>query len=115
MTGSRSPIHFVPYDEAYEAGFEDMPRRVPDISKLAQLIGYEPKSTSTTSFRALLRTCASSKRCPGRLKPTSAASGRRIINASMHLRVLAAAVLFTVLAAPAGAQQASSFNSTAAR
>jgi UDP-glucose 4-epimerase len=42
-TGSRSPIHFVPYDEAYEAGFEDMPRRVPDISKLAQLIGYEPK------------------------------------------------------------------------
>ena len=43
MTGSRSPIHLVPYDEAYEAGFEDMPRRVPDISKLAQLIGYEPK------------------------------------------------------------------------
>ena len=43
MTGSGSPIHFVPYDEAYEAGFEDMPRRVPDISKLAQLIGYEPK------------------------------------------------------------------------
>jgi len=43
MTDSRSPIHLVPYDEAYEAGFEDMPRRVPDISKLAQLIGYEPK------------------------------------------------------------------------
>ena len=43
MTGSRSSIAFVPYDEAYEAGFEDMPRRVPDISKLAELIGYEPK------------------------------------------------------------------------
>src|SRR5688572_29567764 len=43
MTGSRSPIQFVPYDEAYEAGFEDMPRRAPDISKLAQLIGYDPK------------------------------------------------------------------------
>ena len=43
LTGSRSPIHFVPYDEAYEAGFEDMPRRVPDISKLAALIGYQPK------------------------------------------------------------------------
>ena len=43
MTGSRSAIHFVPYDQAYEAGFEDMPRRVPDISKLAQLIGFEPK------------------------------------------------------------------------
>ena len=43
LTGSQSPIHFVPYDEAYEAGFEDMPRRVPDISKLHDLIGYEPK------------------------------------------------------------------------
>ena len=43
MTGSRSPIHLVPYDEAYEAGFEDMPRRVPDISKLSELIGYRPK------------------------------------------------------------------------
>jgi UDP-glucose 4-epimerase len=43
MTASTSPIHFIPYDEAYEAGFEDMPRRVPDISKLRELIGYEPK------------------------------------------------------------------------
>ena len=43
MTGSSSPIQMVPYDEAYEAGFEDMPRRVPDISKIRALIGYEPK------------------------------------------------------------------------
>jgi UDP-glucose 4-epimerase len=43
MTDSASPIHYVPYDEAYEAGFEDMPRRVPDLSKLRDLIGYEPK------------------------------------------------------------------------
>jgi len=43
MTGSTSPIQMVPYDEAYEAGFEDMPRRVPDISKIRALIGYEPK------------------------------------------------------------------------
>ena len=43
MTASSSPIHLVPYDEAYEAGFEDMPRRVPDISKIRALIGYEPK------------------------------------------------------------------------
>ena len=40
---SDSPIQLVPYDQAYEAGFEDMPRRVPDISKLRALIGYEPK------------------------------------------------------------------------
>jgi len=43
LTGSNSPIQLVPYDEAYEAGFEDMPRRVPDISKIRSLIGYEPK------------------------------------------------------------------------
>src|SRR4051812_29250675 len=43
MTASASPIQMVPYDEAYEAGFEDMPRRVPDISKIRALIGYEPK------------------------------------------------------------------------
>ena len=40
---SDSPIQLVPYDQAYEAGFEDMPRRVPDISKLRALVGYEPK------------------------------------------------------------------------
>jgi UDP-glucose 4-epimerase len=43
LTGSRSPIHFVPYDEAYEAGFEDMPRRVPDITKIRELIGFEAR------------------------------------------------------------------------
>ena len=43
LAGSESPIQLVPYDQAYEAGFEDMPRRVPDISKLNALIGYEPK------------------------------------------------------------------------
>ena len=41
-TGSSSPIEFVPYDKAYEAGFEDMPRRVPDLTKVRQLVGYEP-------------------------------------------------------------------------
>jgi UDP-glucose 4-epimerase len=42
MTNSASPIVTIPYDQAYEAGFEDMPRRVPDISKIRALIGYEP-------------------------------------------------------------------------
>ena len=41
--GSSSEIQYIPYDQAYEAGFEDMPRRVPDIAKLGNLIGYEPK------------------------------------------------------------------------
>jgi UDP-glucose 4-epimerase len=42
MTGSQSPILKIPYDQAYEAGFEDMPRRVPDLTKVKSLIGYEP-------------------------------------------------------------------------
>jgi len=42
ITNSTSRIVFVPYDEAYEEGFEDMMRRVPDISKVNGLIGYQP-------------------------------------------------------------------------
>jgi len=43
LTGSSSTIEFIPYDKAYEEGFEDMPRRVPDLTKVTQLVGYEPK------------------------------------------------------------------------
>ena len=43
ITASASNIVFVPYDEAYEEGFEDMMRRVPDITKIRNLIGYNPK------------------------------------------------------------------------
>jgi UDP-glucose 4-epimerase len=43
LTQSDSEIVFVPYDEAYEEGFEDMPRRIPDISKVRDLVGFEPK------------------------------------------------------------------------
>jgi UDP-glucose 4-epimerase len=42
LTGSSSEIVRVPYEKAYEAGFEDMPRRVPDISRISGLIGYAP-------------------------------------------------------------------------
>jgi UDP-glucose 4-epimerase len=41
-TGSKSTIRLVPYSEAYTAGFEDMLRRVPDLSKVRRLIGYRP-------------------------------------------------------------------------
>ena len=43
LTGGRSEIVTIPYDQAYEAGFEDMPRRVPDLSKIAHLVGYAPE------------------------------------------------------------------------
>ncbi|MEO7158103.1 MAG: GDP-mannose 4,6-dehydratase [Vicinamibacterales bacterium] len=42
-TGSTSEIVTIPYDQAYEAGFEDMPRRVPDLTKINQAIGYVPE------------------------------------------------------------------------
>jgi len=42
LTGSNSGIVRIPYDQAYESGFEDMPRRVPDIAKIRSLVGYEP-------------------------------------------------------------------------
>ena len=42
-TGSSSEIVIIPYDQAYEAGFEDMPRRVPDLTKINKAIGYVPK------------------------------------------------------------------------
>jgi UDP-glucose 4-epimerase len=54
MTGSGSRIEFVPYDQAYEAGFEDMPRRVPDISKIKALIGYEPKLALNDILRRVI-------------------------------------------------------------
>jgi UDP-glucose 4-epimerase len=43
IASSQSTIVTIPYDQAYEAGFEDMPRRVPDLSKIRNLIGYEPR------------------------------------------------------------------------
>ncbi len=41
-TGGKSEIRQVPYAEAYTAGFEDMQRRVPDLTKIGRLIGYRP-------------------------------------------------------------------------
>jgi UDP-glucose 4-epimerase len=43
MTGSRSEIEYIPYEKAYGPGFEDMQRRCPDIGKIRELIGFEPK------------------------------------------------------------------------
>jgi UDP-glucose 4-epimerase len=43
LSGSKSNIKFIPYEEAYESGFEDMPRRVPSLAKAEGLIGYAPR------------------------------------------------------------------------
>jgi UDP-glucose 4-epimerase len=46
-TGSNSPIKFIPYEEAYEPGFEDMERRVPSLEKLVSLTGFRPTTPLT--------------------------------------------------------------------
>jgi nucleoside-diphosphate-sugar epimerase len=43
LANSNSPIRLIPYDEAYESGFEDMPRRLPDLGKIRKMIGYHPR------------------------------------------------------------------------
>lgn len=44
VTGSSSSIEHIPYDEAYAEGFEDMQRRVPDLSKLEDAVGFRPST-----------------------------------------------------------------------
>jgi len=45
ITDSSSPIMSVPYEDAYEFGFEDMDRRVPNLSRIRQRTGYKPTKT----------------------------------------------------------------------
>ena len=51
VAGANVGIDFIPYDQAYEEGFEDMQRRVPDISKITALTGYSPKVSIEDSLR----------------------------------------------------------------
>lgn len=54
LTDSPSEIVFVPYDEAYEEGFEDMPRRVPDTSKIKELVGFSPNKSLTGILQSVI-------------------------------------------------------------
>lgn len=60
ITGSCSQIQYIPYEEAYEEGYEDMPRRVPDISKIHALIGFSP----TMSLDQIIQSVVESLRSP---------------------------------------------------
>jgi UDP-glucose 4-epimerase len=55
LTGSRSEIVYIPYSEAYEEGFEDMPRRVPDTSKAERFIGFTPRTPLDDILREVIR------------------------------------------------------------
>jgi len=54
LTGSRSPIEYVPYDKAYAPGFEDMHRRVPALNKIAALTGYQPRRTLDETLQRVI-------------------------------------------------------------
>jgi UDP-glucose 4-epimerase len=54
VTGSQSEIIYVPYEEAYAPGFEDMRRRVPDLGKVHALIGYVPHYTLEDTLRRVI-------------------------------------------------------------
>jgi UDP-glucose 4-epimerase len=47
-TESCSPVNYIPYDQAYEPGFEDMARRVPSLQKLVHLTAFRPSTTLST-------------------------------------------------------------------
>ena len=54
LCNSESEISLIPYDDAYEAGFEDMLKRMPDISKINSLIGYNPKHTLEETIKEII-------------------------------------------------------------
>lgn len=55
LTNSSSKITYMSYEEAYPDGYEDFRRRVPDISKINQLIGYSPKVSLEESIRKIIK------------------------------------------------------------
>jgi UDP-glucose 4-epimerase len=75
MTGSASPIVFQPYQAVYGDGFEDMPRRVPDISKIRRRIGYEPKVHLDGILDAVINYWAPSVRSLAQRRPVQRMAG----------------------------------------
>jgi len=71
MTNSDSEIVLVPYDEAYEEGFEDMPRRIPDISKINKQIGFRAQK----DLEGILQSVIAFHTGEHREKSSSAAEG----------------------------------------
>lgn len=66
LAKSKSEIQFIPYDEAYQEGFEDMPRRVPDITRIRELIGYQPTKSIEDIIRNTLVFLQNSAHSPNR-------------------------------------------------
>ena len=54
LAGSQSSLEFIPYDTAYEAGFEDMERRVPNTTRAMQLVGFKPSASLDDIIRSVI-------------------------------------------------------------
>ena len=71
-TGSTSGIRFVPFDVAYEPGFEDLEQRVPDTSAVNELIGWEAERTVEDAVRDVVRHLSRSQPARAERAPTAA-------------------------------------------
>jgi UDP-glucose 4-epimerase len=79
-TGSRSAIRYVPYEEAFDRSFEDMPRRVPDISKLRRLVGYEPRVQLNAIIDSVIRYWSPQQGAAERVARLRERSPERLVN-----------------------------------
>ena len=83
--GSRSRVIKVPYEKAYDEGFEDMPRRVPDVSKLERTIGFKPTTSLETIVDDVIadqyrqRSLALTSPIPAGLKRRGSPRGPRVV------------------------------------
>ena len=71
-TGSKSRIEMIPYNKAYEEGFEDMERRVPDITKINRLLGFKPTKNLNQIIPSMVQYAR--EKMPGTPQPAHAAS-----------------------------------------
>jgi UDP-glucose 4-epimerase len=72
VSQSTSPVKYLSYDEAYGVGFEDMQRRIPDISKASQWFGYAPIKSLDDIIGSVVAYCSGSTRAPARQAATAA-------------------------------------------
>lgn len=69
ITKSKSKIEYIPYEKAYEEGFEDMQRRVPDIAKINKLIGFKPTYSLAQIIKDIVKYIKKNAKAPGNKTP----------------------------------------------
>ncbi|MCJ1707205.1 GDP-mannose 4,6-dehydratase [Microbacterium sp. VKM Ac-2923] len=74
---SRSVVELIPYDQAYAPGFEDMRRRVPDNTKAHDLVGYEPRTSLTSTIMRVAADLLSRERLGSDAMPLAGADSFR--------------------------------------